>query len=206
MKSFSHFLLLCALVLLSGAAGAATIIIKVGDNYYDPAKVTVHPGDVVKWDYQGGANSHPTASDTQAWSTFTINSANLTHSVTFPTAGTFAYHCTFHGGPGVGMFGVITVAAALAVHPAREAAAPRVYPNPATGFVTLKLDRAQVREHNAVQLFNPLGRLVRTLEVRREDADHELLISLADLPAGLYYYRLLVNNEVVAVQRLSLVR
>ena len=207
MKTFVRLPVVLALVVASFSAGASTAVITVGDNFYSPQLATIHPGDVVTWQYQGGTNFHPTASDTGAWTTFTINSANTANSLTFNTAGSFPYHCNFHGGPGVGMYGVVTVATALAADPAQLAAAAlRAYPNPAGEAVALVLGHEQAREHNSVQVFNVLGSLVRTVEVRPEWVDHEVVVGVGDLPRGLYFYRLLVNGRVVAVQRLVLAR
>lgn len=203
-------LTLLMLFLLGHPAAAATIIVTVGDNFYSPKTVSIHPGDVVTWQYAADASAtHPTASDNGAWATFTINSASPSHSQTFPAAGAFPYHCTFHGGPGTGMSGSITVAVGLAAQPAQLAAAAfSVYPNPATSSsVTLRLDASQVRAYPLlVQVFSPLGGLVRSVPMRPEEADRGMSVSVADLSAGLYFYRLLANNQVVATQRLLLVR
>lgn len=204
MKPQASLLAFLVLLLLGSAAGATTITITVGDNFYSPKTVTIQPGDVVAWHYQSGTNSHPTAADDgKAWTTFTINTANPDKSLTFSTAGSFPYHCQFHGAAGSGMYGVITVAAALAVAPAQLAAtALRAYPNPATAEVTLPLDQLPASTPGTVQLLNALGSLVRTVEVPAGKAGRELILSLDDLPAGLYAYRLLAGREVVATQRL----
>ena len=105
------------------------------------------------------------------------------------------------------MFGVITVAAALATQPGEPVAtAFRLYPNPASGTVTLRVDPSQARAHNAVVVFNALGGVVRTFLVRPEEVGREVTVSVADLPEGIYCYRLLSNGQVTGVQRLSLVR
>ena len=208
MKTTTRFLLvMLTLLLASPATWAVTVTITVGDNFYSPQLVTIHPGDIIKWQYQGGTNSHPTASDNAAWTTFTINSANVTMSLPFATAGSFPYHCNFHGAPGTGMYGIITVATALPTTAAQLAApAFQAYPNPATGVVTLALAPAQVREHNTVQLLTMLGSVVRTIEISPAAASRELTVSVADLPTGMYISRLLVDDKVVATQRLTLVR
>ena len=203
MKLPVRLFALLGLLLLGYSATAANITIMVGDNFYSPRTVTIQAGDVVTWQYQSGSNNtHPTASDNGAWTTFTINSANLTKTMTFSTAGTFPYHCTFHGAAGVGMYGVITVTAApLPTTAAQDAAAFQAYPNPATELVTLKLDRTQAP--TGVQLINELGSVVRTLELSPAATGTEVLVSVADLPAGLYVYRLLANGAVVATRRLT---
>jgi plastocyanin len=202
MKTPVRLLVLLSLLLLGYSATAANITITVGDNFYSPQTVTIRPGDVVTWQYQSGStNTHPTASDNGAWTTFTINSANLTKTMTFSTVGAFPYHCTFHGAAGVGMYGVITVAAALPTTTAQDAATFQAYPNPASEAVTLKLDRTLAP--TAVQLINELGSVVRTLELSPTATGTELLVSVADLPTGLYVYRLLANGAVVATRRLT---
>ncbi len=209
MKIFAPILVFLMLMLAGTAARAGSVVVTVGDNFYNPKEVTIHPGDTVKWHYQGGTNSHPTASDNGAWTTFTINSANVNMAISqpFTKAGSFPYHCTFHGGPGVGMYGVITVAVALPVKPAQlDPAAFSVYPNPAREVVKLMVDHSKTSARSSVQLINTLGSVVRTLEVSPAEADRELTVSVADLPTGIYVYRLLANNQVVATQRLVLLR
>ncbi len=203
MKLPVRLFALLSLLLLGYSATAANITIMVGDNFYSPRTVSIQAGDVVTWQYQSGSsNTHPTASDNGAWTTFTINSANLTKTMTFSTVGNFPYHCTFHGAAGTGMYGVITVTAApLPTTAAQDAAVFQAYPNPAANLVTLKLDRTQTP--TAVQLINELGSVVRTLELSPAATGTELLVSVADLPAGLYVYRLLANGAVVATRRLT---
>lgn len=199
MKATLLFLLA---LLLGFSASAANITIMVGDNYYSPQTVTIRPGDVVTWQYQSGSSTHPTASDNGAWSLFVISPSSTSKSLTFSTTGTYPYHCTAHGAAGVGMYGVITVATPTPTAAPQETAAFQAYPNPATETVTLKLDRALVREAATVQLISPLGSVARTLAVSPTSGT-ELLVSVADLPAGLYVYRLLANGAVVATRRLT---
>ena len=203
MKATILFLLA---LLLGFSASAANITIMVGDNYYSPQTVTIRPGDVVTWQYQSGSSStHPTASDNGAWAMFIINGSNPSKSITFSAVGAYPYHCTAHGAAGSGMYGVITVAAPLPTTAAQDAAAFVAYPNPASEIVTLKLDRTQAPTATAVQLIGPLGSVVRMLALSPAAPGTELRLSVADLPAGLYVYRLLANGTLVATQRLSVV-
>jgi len=198
-------LLFLLALLLGFSASAANITIMVGDNYYSPQTVTIRAGDVVTWQYQSGSSTHPTASDNGAWAMFTINGANPSKSITFSTVGAYPYHCTAHGAAGSGMYGVITVAAPLPTTAPQDAAAFVAYPNPASETVTLKLDRTQTPAATTVQLIGPLGSVVRTLALSPAAPGTELRLSVADLPAGLYVYRLLANGTLVATQRLSVV-
>ena len=207
MKALKSLLVLVALLLLGQSAQAVTVVITVGDNFYSPQTVTIQAGDSVRWQYATDAkNTHPTASDASAWTVFTINSANVKKALFFPTVGSFPYHCQFHGAPGVGMYGVITVSAALAVRPGALAEAFHVYPNPAADVVTLQLDRSPGQARGSVQLLDMLGKQVRTIDLGMEAAGQALTVSVADLPAGIYSYRLLAGREVVATRRLVVVR
>jgi len=95
------------LALLATPVMAATHNVTVGpDTAFHPAQLTIQAGDTVVWTNAGGLhnvhaddNSFGNSVSTDAW----------TFSRTFAAAGTVGYHCQEHGGPGVGMFGTITV-------------------------------------------------------------------------------------------------
>ena len=94
-------------LLVTAPLAAATHNVTVGpDTAFHPAQLTIQAGDTVVWTNIGGLhnvhaddNSFGNSVSTDAW----------TFSRTFNAAGTVGYHCQEHGGPGVGMFGTITV-------------------------------------------------------------------------------------------------
>jgi plastocyanin len=100
------------LFLLSWAlpAGAATRTVSAQDNFFSPEKIRVAQGTTVKWTNDGFSSHTSTQDDAlDLW-----NSGALSHGATFDTtlasAGTFLYHCIFHGGNGgAGMSGSIKV-------------------------------------------------------------------------------------------------
>lgn len=95
------------LALLATPLGAATHNVTVGpDTAFHPAQLTIAAGDTVVWTNAGGF--HDVHADDNSFSR-DPSSAAWTFSHTFPAAGTVGYHCTVHGGPGLGMFGTITV-------------------------------------------------------------------------------------------------
>ncbi|MCG8346436.1 MAG: cupredoxin domain-containing protein, partial [Chloroflexales bacterium] len=97
------------------------IVIEIGDNSFSPGKITVPVGATVVWRHTG-QRPHTVTEDGGSFDSGTLN-AGATFSVTFDTAGTFSYHCAFHGGPGgEGMAGAIIVSAGSA------AAGPPVLP------------------------------------------------------------------------------
>ena len=93
-------------------AGAVTHIVQVNDNFFSPANLTINPGDVVRWEYNGGGVSfHTTTSGSPPggdglWNA-SINAGSPSFQRTFNSVGNFAYFCAFHFG--IGMTGTITV-------------------------------------------------------------------------------------------------
>lgn len=213
MKSFTTFLAALVLMALSLApAFAANITILVGSNYYrGPGNTnldfdvrTINVGDVVTWTWVAGV--HPTMSDSSpaAWATFPMNSANTTFSRTFSAVGTFPYHCTAHGAPGIGQYGVINVRVATATLDPRAAGIDlAVYPNPSRGQITVKLDQ-KVGADYKLRLSNIIGQEIRTVALKPELTTSGLPLDLSDLRAGLYFYSLLVDGKVTTTKRLVL--
>jgi len=89
--------------------------------------------------------------------------------------------------------------------PAATAASPilSVYPNPSRGQVSLQLAAPSGQDYK-FRLNNVLGREVRLLALRPELAAEGLPLDISNLPAGLYFYSLLVNDKVVSTNRLTL--
>src|ERR1041384_7854105 len=103
------------LVVYPHAVSATTFNVTVGPGsnlVFDPASVTIHPGDKVKWTW--GSSGHSTTSGSPGmpnniWDSQVQNQgATFTH--TFNSVGTFPYYCTPHGGC-CGMVGSVVVVA-----------------------------------------------------------------------------------------------
>ena len=95
----------------------------------------------------------------------------------------------------------------VTVQPARlvQEATPTlsVYPNPSRGQLTVQVTGLLGQDYK-LRLANILGREVRLLALRPEQASTGLAVDLTGLPAGLYFYSLLVNDKVVSTKRLTL--
>ena len=213
MQLFTRSLVALALLVLSLAPTlAANITILVGDNYYrGPGNTTgvsdirtINVGDVVTWSYVGQL-SHPTMSDNGAWATFPMDAANKTFTRTFGTVGSFPYHCMAHGAPGVGQYGVLTVVGtATATLDARAAGVElSVYPNPARGQVTVKLEQKAGSDYK-LRLSNIIGQEIRTIALKPELTAAGLPLDLSELRSGVYFYSLLVDGRVASTKRLVL--
>src|ERR1051325_8105663 len=102
-----------SLVAYSKPANATTFNVTVGPGgnlVFDPASVTIHVGDQVKWTW--GSRGHSTTSGSPGLPNGTwdsgINNQGATFTRTFNSPGTFPYYCTPHGGC-CGMVGTVMV-------------------------------------------------------------------------------------------------
>jgi plastocyanin len=78
------------------APGASASVAATADQRFDPASVTIVPGGTVTWSF---AILHNVTFDGTPPPGGNIgNTASGNASRTFPTAGTYAYHCTIHAG------------------------------------------------------------------------------------------------------------
>jgi plastocyanin len=70
---------------------------------FAPNPISIAAGDTITWTNNDGT-AHTSNGDDGSWSSGTI-APGATFSRTFPTAGTFVYHCTIHPN----MVGTVTV-------------------------------------------------------------------------------------------------
>ena len=83
----------------SGPSAAVTIPMGaevLGTRAFNPAQLSVAVGTTVTWT-NTDAVSHTSTSDANAWNSGTVAPGGQ-FSFTFPTAGTFSYHCAIHPG------------------------------------------------------------------------------------------------------------
>jgi plastocyanin len=86
---------------------------------FSPKPIQVTVGSTVSWT-NATAAVHTATSDTGAWDTGNIAPGATSSAVSFPTAGTFAYHCAIHPR----MTGSVVVSAAAASSPPARTLAP----------------------------------------------------------------------------------
>jgi len=95
-------------IAVAGPALAASHSVSEVDFNFVPKTITIPVGDTVVWTNNGNAQ-HTATSDSGLFDSGTMN-PGATFSHTFNVAGSFPYHCKFHGGAGgIGMSGTIFV-------------------------------------------------------------------------------------------------
>jgi plastocyanin len=110
MKARPLALAIAGLVCLavSPRAFAATSNVTMKDNVFIPSSSSIQPGDTVTWSNKGRSPHNVTYGD-KSKTSGTVD-AGKTYSITFPSAGTYYYYCSFHSsGTGRGMSGVVKV-------------------------------------------------------------------------------------------------
>lgn len=72
-----------------------TTSVTLGNDFFSPASIQVSPGATVTWNWPSDVVTHNvTFSDVSSGD----QGPGASFSKTFPTAGTFSYHCTIHSG------------------------------------------------------------------------------------------------------------
>ena len=105
---------------MSIAAKADTAVVKMkfdedsGDLYFEPAKITINPGDTVVWLQDDADNEHNVAAypsfipeGTEPFESQMMTRVGESWSMTFVKEGSYFYHC--HPHEGAGMKGLIVV-------------------------------------------------------------------------------------------------
>ncbi len=89
--------------------GGSQQTISVKNDFFTPTPDTVSAGQVT-FSWSSPSDGHNVTWDSGP-GTLPVNSATMSSGTYLPTlqVGTYAYHCTIHGGPGTGMNGTIVV-------------------------------------------------------------------------------------------------
>jgi len=119
--------------LVAGGALAADSTVSIANFAFDPDTVTIQVGDTITWTNNDGTAHTATAGDGS------FNTGNIgpggSDSVTFDTAGSFAYHCAIH--PQMTGTVVVQGAAATPAPTPVPTPAPTAAPSSGGGGVTL---------------------------------------------------------------------
>lgn len=119
----------------TAAPAQATTEVEVDDNYFAPKTLTVQAGTTVKWTNEG-KREHTVTADNSGFGSPDLE-ANDNFSFTFNKAGTYAYHCKYHGAVGgKGMSGTIIVKA-VSIPAGSGSSTPATLPNTGASGISL---------------------------------------------------------------------
>jgi plastocyanin len=92
----------------SGQAAGQTVKVSLKDFAFAPKVLTVTAGTTVEW-HNDDSTAHTVTADNGSFDSGNLGQG-ATYRFTFAKAGTYAYYCRYHGGPGgQGMSGQIVV-------------------------------------------------------------------------------------------------
>jgi hypothetical protein len=153
--------------------------------------------------YQMGLGSRSSRLTTPLHTEFSTNSFRNTPFSNVPAPTIFAFRSPFSGLGGQSAAKAVTAVPTPVQDAKLNLPTLSVYPNPARGMVVVSLSQAPGSDYK-FRLSNIIGREVRTLPLRPDMASTGIAMNLSDLPAGMYFYSLLINDKVVSTKRLVL--
>lgn len=71
-----------------------------------------------------------------------------------------------------------------------------LYPNPATDFFTISLEKSKTTK---LEIYNSISQLVRTEELQ----DHDSIINISNFPSGIYYIKLVCSGQIEMIKLLK---
>jgi plastocyanin len=179
--------------------------VRIGDDFFSPALITINVGDVVRWTQIGKEGEpHTTTSNTLIWDSGPLLPGD-TFEFQFDKPGSYRYHCNFH--PTI-MHGIVNVTASGDIAKADDAAwlasaqdAPQAtkllgnYPNPFNPSTSIQYTLGQ-ETHVTLKIYNTLGQEVATLVNEVQPAGYKTAIWNgrndfgASVASGVYIYTL----------------
>ena len=90
----ARLFLAAALACLASAAGAAEIQVNIGNFTFQPALVTLHPGDSIVWENEDDI-PHTVTETSFAFHSEALDTGDA-FTFTFPEKGEFTYFCSLH--------------------------------------------------------------------------------------------------------------
>jgi plastocyanin len=199
IPAFIVLLIIFPLIKLS----AHKVVITVQNYSFTPASVTdVSVGDTIHWDWVEGSHTTTSTSVPAGAATWNspLTSANPSFEYKVTAAGNYSYKCTPHAA--MGMTGTFTANGTNGITSNSSVFADmQLNPNPARESVNISFNPANSFK-GSVSLFNLIGNILFKYEYEFDAGVNRLNISLANIPAGLYFIELRDKMNNRAVRRL----
>jgi plastocyanin len=180
-----------ALFLFATVPAWATIhIVTVSDFQFSPSTVTVTVGDTVEWNnVQGTHNVHHLGTPSLFGNALAPAPWTYRFAFNLPT-GTYDYDCTLHGFIGHVIVEPLSAPDPSATGPVGQFALAQNYPNPFNPSTTIQFS-VPFDGNVTLTVYNVLGEEVRQLYAgHASPGTYNVNFNGADLPSGLYFYRL----------------
>lgn len=197
MKKTYLFICTSLLALLTSFANADTITVLVTNNAFTPTTFDAQIGDVVEWVWDSNGMTHNVSSTSQtipngAPALMSGNMTSGTYYYTITVEGNYGYVCSIHalGGMAAGF----QVDSPNSIVKPKTSIATGIYPNPFKDKVTVKYSGVET-----VQVLNVLGEKVKTIALAA--TENKIDIYFDELPSGIYFFRFLIEGEIIETKR-----
>jgi plastocyanin len=199
---------------LTPAANAAIVNVTIVDYTYQPDTADIVQGDSVVWTNTSNMHPHTSTSGAAGVPDGLWNSGTLTQGQSFghkfPDVGLFPYYCAFHY-PINNMSGAISVRSAGVDENQASPGTPArlsAYPSPFSDRVVFSY-RLGIRGESSLEVFDVLGRVVRSLAIDDEPGEHQATWDGSgpdgqNVARGVYIARLSSNAGVISTRIVKL--
>ncbi|MFT2008360.1 T9SS type A sorting domain-containing protein [Pontibacter sp. 13R65] len=199
MKNFTKIFLVVA-VLGSQLAGFAVN----ASGYLRDHKEGVAPtykGSSADWKQVAEKQPGLSVSAQNARPTFVIKENSHTCSKIYASAVGSAFHTYESSKSHKSFYATVTMASFMSGPEQKVMPTINAYPNPSRGITRLSLSQVgHDNYHYKIKISNTIGKVVAVKELSTLDVD----VDMSSLPAGVYFYSLLVNDKMVETKRLIL--
>ncbi|WP_187261052.1 T9SS type A sorting domain-containing protein [Pontibacter beigongshangensis] len=200
MKTFTKLFFVVA-VLGSQLAGFA---VNAGGYLRDANKEGISPiykGSASDWKQVTERQSALNVSAQNARPTFVVKDNSHTCSKIYASAVSSAFHAYEPSKSNKSFYATVTLASLMAGPEQKVMPSINAYPNPSRGITRLSLTQVgNDNQHYKIKISNTIGKVVAVKELSTLDVD----VDMSSLPAGVYFYSLLVNDKMVETKRLIL--
>jgi plastocyanin len=211
LAAVAFLLLLTVGPALAAKADAYDAEVSAIDNAFNASIVRIEPGQSIEWSMDGRSPHTVTADDGS------FDSGNLdpgaTYTRMFEQPGVYSYYCKYHGGPGVGMTGIVVVGDVAIPSASGGGVSPGREPAPAGFAETLRVPADYPTVQEAVSHAEPGGMVLIApgvyhesvvvttpyLTIRGEDRNDVILDGKDTLPNGIH----VIEADGVAVENLT---
>lgn len=78
-----------------------------------------------------------------------------------------------------------------------------IYPNPSKGIAKIKINLT-MEGNSKIKFSNTIGKVVKVIDLSAVTTGNEVALDLTNLPAGVYFYSVFVNDKLLETKRLIL--
>ena len=78
-----------------------------------------------------------------------------------------------------------------------------LYPNPSKGSARIKLNHP-IDGTSKIKFSNTIGKVVKVVDLSALTQGTEVVVDLTNLPAGVYFYSIMVNDKLLETKRMIL--